>query len=117
MSLPQPKNCSDEPSATSSDGQSAPLGATALSNGVNFSLFSRGAAAVDLLSSANINDARRSRSLSPWFKTVLVMKTAENRLGDDAMAGANPMATRHRRSHTYSEFRGRSHATDFRRYS
>jgi len=61
MSLPQPKNCSDEPSATSSDGQSAPLGATALSNGVNFSLFSRGAAAVDLLLFDRENDARPAR--------------------------------------------------------
>ena len=35
---------------------------------------------------------------SAWFETVLVMKTAENRFGDDSVAVANPMAGRHRRA-------------------
>jgi hypothetical protein len=49
------------------------------------------------LSSANNDAGRATRSGSSWFEAVLVMKTAENRLGDDPVAVANPMAGRHRR--------------------
>jgi len=31
-------------------------------------------------------------SRHPWLETVLVMKAAKNRRGDDAVAFANPMA-------------------------
>ena len=47
--------------------------------------------------SANIRDGRRTASRSPWLETVLVMKTAENRIGDDAVALANPMVAQHGR--------------------
>jgi hypothetical protein len=48
------------------------------------------------LYSASIRDARTA-SRSPWLETVLVMKTAENRSGDDTVALATPMAAQHRR--------------------
>jgi len=47
---------------------------------------------------ANNQAAEPAGSRSSRFEPVLVMKTAENRRGDDAVAVANPMARRHRRA-------------------
>src|SRR6266436_3697338 len=47
-----------------SAGQSYPLGATILPDGVNFSVFSRGASAVELLLFNREDDARPSRVIS-----------------------------------------------------
>lgn len=46
------------------DGQAAPLGATVFPDGVNFSLFSRGATAVDLLLFDRASDAHPARLIS-----------------------------------------------------
>jgi hypothetical protein len=57
----------------------------------------RAAKTPDRLSSAINRDVVRTASRSSWLETILVMKTAQNRSGDDAEAIANPMATQHRR--------------------
>jgi glycogen operon protein len=45
-------------------GQSAPLGATIVNDGANFSLYSRDASGLELLFFDDVNDARPSRSIS-----------------------------------------------------
>src|SRR5262247_922868 len=47
--------------------------------------------------SCAINHAADSACSRSSFETIRVMKAAENRRGDDAVAGANAMAERHRR--------------------
>ena len=49
------------PCAPTEDGRSAPLGATPSARGVNFSVFSRYATAVDLLLFDRVDDARPAR--------------------------------------------------------
>jgi hypothetical protein len=48
-------------------------------------------------------------SRCPWLETVLVMKTAQNRSGHDAVGLANPMAGQHRRD-VWAIMNGRSQA-------